>query len=891
VTNRIQPSGSGAPAYYPSGPQQNVAISTVTSGGWTQCFVQKFNVSGTNLEAQIKNGCTQTYLMVAGRATDASTLLVAAAATRAEVFTATTGINKNIANGTGWYFRTGYSMGFAATSQTLNLNQCDYNNSGWQRFCTHLTVDGGYRIGDIIGLNNSTAYERIYFQANASVAAVANDQTFTNQPVVQIQDQDGNICITSSAAVVASMTSGLSGTTTVNSVNGVATFSGLKFTGLIGSKSITYTLDQTAISVADTFTVIAGTPNKVTLVTSANGAVNGVNFTTQPTVEIQDISGNKVETSTASITASASAGATLGGTVTNSAVAGSFTYTNLRLTGEAKQYTFTFASTGLVSAVQNITNAPGAATKVTITGSSTVANDQALAVQPVVTVRDASDNVVTGSTASITLTATGATIGGTVTMNAVNGVANFDGSGVKLTGLVGAKTITATSTPGGFTANLSVTLTYGTATKLGVSASTVSATNRVNFAAQPTVTVQDVSGNTVENATNTIAVSVTSANSADVALDGTLSASSVVGSRSFADLKLTGKAATYTITYSATGLASTTQTATLVAGSATRMVLDSAAAGAVNGNNFTTQPVVKLLDADDNLTTSTATVSISVSTGVASGNAVLGGTFSLAASAGTASFANVKLTGTADSYVLTYASNGLANITQSISIGAGAASKLVLIQNALGASSRIAFATQPIVEIQDASGNRVPGTTDTVTVTSSGATLGGDDSIAAVNGTATFSTNTNGLKLSGTIGTYTLTYAATGLTSATQQITLTFGVPTQLVIQTAAASARAGIDFGTQPVIRVADADGNTITSGAGSDLNIRAASSDGTLSGTTTVQANAGVATFTNLKLSNVAGSYNLSYTATDAGYTSLTTTQSVILAAGTAVKLGMNL
>jgi hypothetical protein len=135
---------------------------------------------------------------------------------------------------------------------------------------------------------------------------------------------------------------------------------------------------------------------------------------------------------------------------------------------------------------------------------------------------------------------------------------------------------------------------------------------------------------------------------------------------------------------------------------------------------------VKLLDADDNLTTSTATVSISVSTGVASGNAVLGGTFSLAASAGTATFVSAKLTGTSDTYVLTFSSPGLANISQNISIGAGAATKLVLIQNALGASSRIAFATQPILEIQDASGNRVPATTDTITVTSSGATLGGD---------------------------------------------------------------------------------------------------------------------------------------------------------------------
>ncbi|MFM1795327.1 MAG: hypothetical protein RLZZ340_4, partial [Actinomycetota bacterium] len=722
--------------------------------------------------------------------------------------------------------------------------------------------------------------------------AVVNDQAFAAQPRIAIQDQDSNVVTTGADAtrsVTVSMSSGLSGTATLDAIGGTATFSGLKYTGLIGTYTITYS-SGAFTALTEDITVGYGTATKVGFGTQAAGAVNGVAFTTQPTVEIQDVSGNKVSSSTASITASTSAGATLGGTVTSNATAGSLTFSALKLTGASGDYTLTYSSNGLTSLVQNITNAHGAATQISITGSSSSVNDQALALQPVVTVKDASGNTVTGSSASITLSATGANIGGTVTMNAVNGVANFDGKGVKLTGLVGAKTITATSTPGSFTADLAVTLTYGTATKLGVSAATVSATNRVAFGTQPTITVQDVSGNTVDNATNGITASVTSANSADVTLGGTTSSAATSGSFAFTNLVLSGKAATYTITYEAAGLTSTTQTATLVAGAVARMSLVTPAAGAVNDVAFTTQPSVKLLDADNNQTLSTATVSISVSAGASSGTAVIGGTYSLAASAGTATFTNVKLTGASDTYVLTYASAGLPDVTQNISVGAGAATKLVLIQSALGASSRIAFATQPIVEIQDASGNRVPGTTDTITVSSSGATLGGDYTMAAVNGTASFSTNANGLKLSGTIGTYTLTYAATGLTSATQPITLSFGTPSQLIVQTAAANAQAGIAFGTQPVIRVADADSNTITSGAGSDLNIRAASSDGTLSGTTTVQATGGVATFTNLKLSNAVGTYNLSYTATDTGYTNLTTADTVLLAAGTAVKLGMN-
>jgi hypothetical protein len=98
----------------------------------------------------------------------------------------------------------------------------------------------------------------------------------------------------------------------------------------------------------------------------------------------------------------------------------------------------------------------------------------------------------------------------------------------------------------------------------------------------------------------------------------------------------------------------------------------------------------------------------------------------------------------------------------------------------VGAASGQALATQPVIEIRDAAGNR---TTSTASVTAAiasgtGGTLGGTATVAAVNGTATF---TN-LAITGA-GTYTLGFSATGLTAATSgNVTITGGTSSGIVV-------------------------------------------------------------------------------------------------------------
>jgi hypothetical protein len=99
----------------------------------------------------------------------------------------------------------------------------------------------------------------------------------------------------------------------------------------------------------------------------------------------------------------------------------------------------------------------------------------------------------------------------------------------------------------------------------------------------------------------------------------------------------------------------------------------------------------------------------------------------------------------------------------------GPASLLNVSRSSGGTSAGVAFSTQPQITIQDASGNTVTSSSAVVTATiSSRGSLVGTTSATASGGVATF----NNLGVRGFGGTaYTITYATSGLTSATEIIT------------------------------------------------------------------------------------------------------------------------
>ncbi len=192
----------------------------------------------------------------------------------------------------------------------------------------------------------------------------------------------------------------------------------------------------------------------------------------------------------------------------------------------------------------------------------------------------------------------------------------------------------------------------------------------------------------------------------------------------------------------------------------------------------------------------------------------------------------------------------------------------------IGPPVKLAFTVQPTdataggsiapaaaVAIQDASGNVVPTGTNAVTIAigtnPAGGTLSGTATVNAVSGVANFTDLTIELAVSG----YTLIASATGLTSATSaEFSITPAAAAQLgfTVQPTATEGNQPIAPAIEVTIR--DAFGNTVTTAMDAvTVAIGTNPGGGTLSGTATVSAVGGIATFSGLSIDLPGGGYTL--------------------------------
>jgi hypothetical protein len=187
----------------------------------------------------------------------------------------------------------------------------------------------------------------------------------------------------------------------------------------------------------------------------------------------------------------------------------------------------------------------------------------------------------------------------------------------------------------------------------------------------------------------------------------------------------------------------------------------------------------------------------------------------------------------------------------------------IATQPSSSAQSGVPFAVQPIVQLQDASGNdeSQSGVDVTASIASGTGTL---------NGTVTRTTGSNGsaaftdLAITGAAGAYTLRFSAAGRVPAVSStITLGGGSAGSIVITTnppVAALDGEVFDPTVQPVVQVKDASGNPP---AGVEVTASIVSGGGTLGGTTTATSDAsGIARFGDLGI-NGTGSHTLQFTA----------------------------
>ena len=758
---------------------------------------------------------------------------------------------------------------------------------------------GNYTISaSATGLTPATSAQFNIAVGNASQLVFANPQTFGGpngaawgtQPVVNVEDVGGNLVASATNSVNLAIASQPGSGATLgcttnprNAVNGVDNFAGCQITGKAGNYTISASATGLTPATSLPFAITFGNASQLVFSAQPGGGADGVVWTNQPSVSVEDSGGNLVTSATNSILLAI--GTNPGGTLactTNplAASGGTASFAGCKITGTLGSYNLTATAAGLTPATSSNFNITfGTATQLVFTAPPGGGNDGvAWTNQPSVSVEDALGNVVTNSNASITLAiasqpGSGATLGCTTNpRNAVNGVDNF--AGCQITGKAGNYTISASATGLTPATSAQFNIAVGNASQLVfANPQTFGGPNGAAWGTQPVVNVEDVGGNLVASATNSVNLAIASQPGSGATLGCTTNPRNAVnGVDNFAGCQITGKAGNYTISASATGLTPATSLAFAITfGNASQLVFSAQPGGGADGVVWTNQPSVSVEDSGGNLVTS-ATNSILLAIGTNPGGTLACTTNPLAASGGTASFAGCKITGTLGSYNLTATAAGLTPATSSnFNITFGTATQLVFTAPPGGGNDGVAWTNQPSVSVEDALGNVVTNSNASITLAiasqpGSGATLGCTTNPRnAVNGVDNFA----GCQIVGQTGNYTISASATGLTPATSaQFNIAVGNASQLVFANPQTfGGPNGAAWGTQPVVNVEDVGGNLVASATNSvNLAIASQPGSGATLGCTTNPRNAvnGVDNFAGCQITGKAGNYTISASAT---------------------------
>ena len=703
-------------------------------------------------------------------------------------------------------------------------------------------------------------------------ATARSGEVLAVQPQVQVYDGSGNPT-TGLRQVTVTLASGsgtLSGTTTVTTVAGLATFTNVAISGRVGSYALRVSSAPLTAATSASITLAAGPATQLTVTTQPSAAVtNGVAFPVQPVLQLRDGAGNPVSESGVAVTASiASGGGALGGqanAITNAS--GVAAFADLRITGAVGEHTLSFAAVGLAPVVStSVAVGPGSAAQLTLTTqpSTAVTSGVAFAVSPVVQLRDASGNAVSQANVPVTVSIESGdpALGGILTRTTdAFGRATFEG--LTITGSIGTRTLRFASS--GVTAVVSnvVSVAAGAAAGLAMTRQpSTLAQVAVPFAQQPQVRLIDASGNAVSQAGVVVSVSL---GSGPGTIGGVLSQITAAdGVATFSGLVITGAVGPYTLSFTTAELTGVVSTPVQVSeGSpAVLSVTVQPSVTVRSGVVFDQQPVIQLRDAAGN---EVAQAGIAVSALIASGGGTLGGSTVVATDAtGRAVFSGLSITGLIGIRTLSFSAAGFDSVTSTpIEVTCGRCAYLGLTrQPPVTAQSGALLAVAPRVQQYDGVGNPTATVrTITVELASGSGTLGGTLSRATINGAVEFPD----LVISGAPGDYTLRFSTPSLTSVTSDvITLGAGAASRLTISTQpSTSALAGQPLGVQPVVQVRDEVGTAVAQ-AGIVVSVALASGSGTLTGTVTrVTDGSGRAAFTDLGIGSGDGELTLRFTA----------------------------
>ena len=733
-----------------------------------------------------------------------------------------------------------------------------------------------------IGSAAALALMAVTCHSDSTPPCTANSLAFTTQPAstsagtvfsVQVTVRDGagstQTCFNDNVTIALGANPGnatLNGTATVAASNGVATFGSFNLTKAANGYTLTASVgNTTATSVA--FNITAGQATVLAFTTQPPGTV-AAGAPTSAVVTARDQYGNTAASYAGSITMTINPGsASLSGTTAVTVSSGIASFNNLIVGKAGTGYTLTAAPTagappaGATSTAFNV-NAGATAKLAFVVEPTDITAGSAISPAVQVTAQDAQGNPTPGFTGPVTIaiaTNPGAgTLSGTATVNALSGIATFPGLSINRPGIGYTLSATAASLQPGTSSAFNVSI--GPPAQLVFSDQPTDAV--AGIAIGPvTVTAQDASGNPVTSFTGNVTVAF-GTNPASATLNGTSTKAAVAGVATFTDLSIDKVAGGYTLTATGAGVSVSSSPFSVSAGPASVLEFTTQPASVAAGAAISTAVMAR--DQFGNPATS-FNGSITISIGTNPGGGTLSGSTSVAASAGVAAFSGLSINKMGTGYTLVASATAgappAAATSAAFNISAGAVAKLAFtVQPANGSAGS---AITPAIEVtaQDAEGNSTPTFTGTVTLAlgsnPGGATLTGGGAVAAVAGVATFS----GVSLNKPGTGYTLIATSGALSPATSgTFNVAVGALAQLVFSQQPSNAVAGVSIAPAVVVTAQDAAGNTVTGFSGNvTVAIGTNPGSGTLSGTPTKAAVAGVVTYNSLSINKSGAGYTL--------------------------------
>jgi Tol biopolymer transport system component len=731
---------------------------------------------------------------------------------------------------------------------------------------------------DIVAAAGTPARLTISMQGGSGKAGVALDPA----PQIAIRDALNTFLATATTAVTASVYSGptgaaLSGSVTVNAVNGIATFSNL-LPNMVGAFVIRYSATGCTPVNSITVNVMPGFGAASQLVFGSVQSAYAVNQVMWPSVgvSVQDAAGNVVTTYTTPVTIALlnnPGSATLTGTLTAVPVNGVATFNTLSLNVLANGYTFGASSGTLtqgVSAAFDVIT-PGVAAKLSFyTQPPSAAAPGVVFSSPVrVEVVDARGVLVPSATHAVTISFSAnpgsATLGGTLTVNAVAGVATF--SGLSISAAANGYKLLASS--GSFTTAMSQEIDVGvTGVAAGLRFSLQPAGAHSGMPLDPVTKVQviDVFGNVVASASNSITLALPSTMTG-ATLSGTLTVAAVNGEATFSNTILTGTSASYRFEASSGALKGATSNLFLLSAAPVEIAYAQQPTNVVAGA-FVWAPVKVEFRDGAGLRLTSVNRLVTIALGANPGGSTLSGTLSVQAVNGVAVFNNLWLNKAATGYTLIASAQGFALVTSvGFSVVAGAPVGMSFTVQPPNALAGVALSPAPTVAVTDAYGNPATSATGLVQLTLAAnpgdSIVQGTTQVALSQGQAVFAdlallTPATGYSLSATLSGYA--------TATSASFDISAGAPRCLLFRVQPSWTAGGGSISPAIQVELRDMHGALCASATNSITIALGANPGGsTLSGTLTQAAVGGVATFANLSLNNNGAGYTL--TASSAG------------------------